>query len=386
MIRFQMGPLTLWTLVLSVIGLCLLYKLLPVLCVLVMALFIVSALDSPIEKIENRGFNRTMAITLVFIAGLLVFVVICILMIPPVTAELSILNTEIPIMRSHLADHLSNIPFTATLSNSVRSGKVVVNQSDFQTMAETYSRRAIKILIYAVSGVLLASFIMIERNRLRGGLFAMVPRAHHVLLSRILLKLETIVGAYIRGQLLLSSLFTVFTFALLTLVGAENAIVFALFAGMTDVLPYIGVFLSVGPAVFAVLPHGETATFIVLIAMLTYEEFESRFLVPNVYGKQLRLPATIILFALLVGATLMGAFAALLSLPIAAAIMMLIEELRVDLPGETVPAEKKIIREENDRAEKEYERRTEGISAQQSAAIAVKIAEGRLKNENAAKS
>jgi len=386
MIRFQMGPLTLWTLVLSVIGLCLLYKLLPVLCVLVMALFIVSALDSPIEKIENRGFNRTMAITLVFIAGLLVFVVICILMIPPVTAELSILNTEIPIMRSHLADHLSNIPFTATLSNSVRSGKVVVNQSDFQTMAETYSRRAIKILIYAVSGVLLASFIMIERNRLRGGLFAMVPRAHHVLLSRILLKLETIVGAYIRGQLLLSSLFTVFTFALLTLVGAENAIVFALFAGMTDVLPYIGVFLSVGPAVFAVLPHGETATFIVLIAMLTYEEFESRFLVPNVYGKQLRLPATIILFALLVGATLMGAFAALLSLPIAAAIMMLIEELRVELPGETVPAEKKIIREENDRAEKEYERRTEGISAQQSAAIAVKIAEGRLKNENAAKS
>ncbi len=386
MIRYQMGPLTLWTLVLSVIGLCLLYKLLPVLCVLVMALFIVSALDSPIEKIENRGFNRTMAITLVFIAGLLVFVVICILMIPPVTAELSILNTEIPIMRSHLADHLSNIPFTATLSNSVRSGKVVVNQSDFQTMAETYSRRAIKILIYAVSGVLLASFIMIERNRLRGGLFAMVPRAHHVLLSRILLKLETIVGAYIRGQLLLSSLFTVFTFALLTLVGAENAIVFALFAGMTDVLPYIGVFLSVGPAVFAVLPHGETATFIVLIAMLTYEEFESRFLVPNVYGKQLRLPATIILFALLVGATLMGAFAALLSLPIAAAIMMLIEELRVDLPGETVPAEKKIIREENDRAEKEYERRTEGISAQQSAAIAVKIAEGRLKNENAAKS
>jgi predicted PurR-regulated permease PerM len=268
----------------------------------------------------------------------------------------------------------------------VRSGKVIVNQSDFQTMAATYFRRAIEILIYAVSGILLASFIMIEKNRLRGGLFAIVPRVHHILLSRILLKLETIVGAYIRGQLLLSSLFTVFTFALLTLVGTENAIVFALFAGMADVLPYIGVFLSVGPAVFAVLPHGETATFIVLIAMLTYEEFESRFLVPQVYGKQLRLPASVILFALLVGATLMGPLAALLSLPIAAAIMMLIEELRVELPGETVPAEKKIIHDENDRAEKEYERQTEGVSAQQSAAIAVKIAEGRLKDENVTKS
>src|SRR6202789_810335 len=293
-IRFQMGSTTLWILVLMVIGLCFLYKLLPVIFVLVMALFIVSALDSPIEHIEKRGVNRNTAIALVFIAGFLLIILIAVLMIHPLSSELTSLNDEMPDLRSNLADHLSDIPFTSTLSDWVRNGKVNLKPSDFQAIAATYCRRAIVILIYAVSGVLLASFIMVEKTRLRGGLFAMVPRARHVLLSRILLKLETIVGAYIRGQLLLSVLFTLFTFTLLTLVGAENAIVFALFAGMADVLPYIGVLLSVGPAVFAALPQGETAAFIVLIVLLSYEELESRFLVPLVYGKQLRLPATVI--------------------------------------------------------------------------------------------
>jgi putative heme transporter len=228
----------------------------------------------------------------------------------------------------------------------------------------------------------MALYFMIERDRLRGGLFSLVPRCHHVRLSRILLNLETIVGAYIRGQLLTSSLIAVFTFTLLTLVGAENAIFFALIAGVADVLPYLGVLLSVGPAVFAALPRGFSATIIVLIAMLAYEEFESRILIPHVYGKQLRLPASIVLFSLLIGGILMGAAGAVLSLPMAATIMMLIEELRVQLPGENEPMVKEKLREEDDRAEKEYERQTVGITTEKSAAIAVKIAEEKLKDES----
>ena len=55
-------------------------------------------------------------------------------------------------------------------------------------------------------------YILIDRDRLRGGLFAVVPRSHHVRLSRVLMNLETIVGRYIRGQVLTSVLMSVFTF------------------------------------------------------------------------------------------------------------------------------------------------------------------------------
>ena len=99
-----------------------------------------------------------------------------------------------------------------------------------------------------MSSLFLGLYIMIDRDRLRGGLFAVVPRALHVRLSRILMNLETIVGGYIRGQMLTSVLMSVFTFLLLTACGVENALALAVFAGLADVLPYVGALLSVGPA------------------------------------------------------------------------------------------------------------------------------------------
>jgi predicted PurR-regulated permease PerM len=52
---------------------------------------------------------------------------------------------------------------------------------------------------------------MVDRDRLHGGLYALVPRKHHMRLSHVLIKLELIVGGYIRGQLLTSGLMAAFT-------------------------------------------------------------------------------------------------------------------------------------------------------------------------------
>ena len=68
--------------------------------------------------------------------------------------------------------------------------------------------------------------------------------------------------------------------------------------------------------------------------MLAYEEFESRLIIPRIYGRALRLPSSVILFSLLTGIVLFGIPGALLSIPVAAALRMLIEELRVELPGQ----------------------------------------------------
>jgi hypothetical protein len=116
--------------------------------------------------------------------------------------------------------------------------------------------------------------------------------------------------------------------------------------------------------------------------MLAYEEFESRMLVPRIYGRALRLPSSVVLFALLAGGTLMGILGALLALPVAATVMMLIEELRVELPGEQEQVADAQVHEADDREEEEYERRTEGVGAEQAAAIAVEISADRRQEEN----
>jgi predicted PurR-regulated permease PerM len=196
-----------------------------------------------------------------------------------------------------------------------------------------------------------------------------------------MLNLETIVGGYIRGQVITSVMMAVFVFILLKACDVANALAIAVFAGVVDVLPYIGALLSVGAAVAAALYRGPDVIIIVFVLMLAYETFESRVLVPRIYGRALRLPSSVILFSLLAGSVLLGVVGALLALPVAAAVLMLVEELRVELPGQQEQAADVEIRERDDRGEEEYERRAEGMPAEQAAAIAVEISTDRHKEE-----
>jgi len=227
--------------------------------------------------------------------------------------------------------------------------------------------------------VFLALYVMIDRDRLRGALFALVPRTRHVRLSRIILNLEVIVGGYIRGQVLTSAGMGLFTFVLLIIMDVEDPLAIAVFAALIDVLPYIGVLLAVTPAVAAASAHGVTSALTVLGAMFAYQEFESRVLLPRIYGASLRLPSSIILIALLAGGTLFGIVGALLALPVAAALLMLVEELRVQLPGETIDDTQKRL--EDAMREQEYARRAGGVPAQEAAAIAVEISREKTSDE-----
>jgi hypothetical protein len=77
----------------------------------------------------------------------------------------------------------------------------------------------------------------------------------------------------------------------------------------------------------------------------------------------------------------MGLPGALLALPVAATVMMLIDELRVELPGQQEQVAGVEQRVGDERAEDEYERRTEGVPAEQAAAIAVEMSDDRKKEE-----
>ncbi len=134
--------------------------------------------------------------------------------------------------------------------------------------------------------------------------------------------------------------------------------------------------------VLAALARGPVVAAVVLLTMLAYEEFESRVLVPRIYGRALRLPSSVVLLALLAGGTLMGILGALLALPVAAAVRMLIAELRVELPGEQEQVADAEQRVGDERAEEEYERRAEGVPVEQAAAIALEISEERRKEES----
>ncbi|MFZ1377348.1 MAG: AI-2E family transporter [Geothrix sp.] len=372
-VQFGVSAATLFRLALILIATWLVIRLWPVILVFIVALLVMETLNPAVAWLEARKVRRGLGIAILFSGVFLGAVLILTLTVPSVVAQAAALFEREPVIRAGLADRLSHYHLSAPFADWLRNLRYGAPGNTMGATAFAYSLRLFEIAAYGLSAIFLALYMMIDRDRLRGGLYALVPRSHHIRLSRIMLNLETIIGAYIRGQLVTCLLIGAFTFILLTACGVENAMALAVFAAVADVLPYIGAILSIVPAVIAALGHGPTTAVIVLLAMLAYEEFESRVLIPNIYGKALRLPSSVVFFSLMVGGTLMGILGALLALPVAATIMMLIEELRVDLPGEQELVADTALRARDDLEEEEYERRTEGVGARQAAAIAVEI-------------
>jgi predicted PurR-regulated permease PerM len=239
----------------------------------------------------------------------------------------------------------------------------------------------VEIVGYAATALVLAVYFIADRERMRGGLYAVVPRTWHVRLARVLANLETIVGGYMRGQVITSVAIAAFTFTLLTICHVPDALALAAFAGLTDVLPFVGGLLATTPAVLASLSQGTVTASVVLVLMVGYQEFESRVLVPRVYGRTLRLPSAAVILALLVGGKLGGVLGALLALPLAAALRMLAVELRLDLPGDDT--DDPLLRARDAQAEQDYARQSAGSTPEQAGVLATGIAD-QILHEDAA--
>jgi predicted PurR-regulated permease PerM len=225
---------------------------------------------------------------------------------------------------------------------------------------------------YFATTFVLAFYFLADGKRTQGVLYALVPRDYHMRLARILHNLETIVGGYMRGQLITSALITAFTFVLLTVCKVPHALSLSLLAGVADVIPFVGGLLAAGPAVLSALPRGVPVAAGVMVAMFVYMEFENRILVPKVYGHELRLSPAAVVLALLAGGTLLGMLGALLALPIAAGLQMILEELRVELPGDD--SDDRPERARNARTEATYERMSAGSTAPEAGQIARNLA------------
>jgi predicted PurR-regulated permease PerM len=379
-IEISLGSMLAVVLVITLVWL--LLRLLPVLLVLVAALFLVGTLNPAVHSLEERGWSRGKAIALVFSALMIGITLISVLTVPALISQLSSLIEQEPALRQWLVDSLSSTRATAALADALENIRYEDLVKSSATSLIGFSTRLVEIFAYSIAAIFLALYMMIDRDRLRGALFALLPRERHVTLARIMLNLQTIVGGYIRGQVITCAMIGLFMFAVLAVFRVPNALALSTFGAIADVLPFIGPFLTMAPAVAAALTVSKWTAAAVFILLLAYEEFESRVVIPMVYGRALRLPSSVVLFALLAGATMAGIVGALLALPVAATILMLIEELRVELPGDAKEPESAQVLKQEERREQEYLRRTENMPAERAAEVAIDISEHQIQKRN----
>jgi predicted PurR-regulated permease PerM len=371
-IRFELDPKTIGLLVLAVAAIWLLIQLWVVLLLVVIALVLVGTLKPIVEWLERRRLGRGPALAVIFVGMLAVLAGLVLLTVPPLVSQLVAVLDDAPATKAKIVTWLQDHQATRSLASTLRESNsdAWFERASGQILA--YSTRLITILGYGFTTIVLAFYILADGKRTQGAVYALVPRAYHLRLSRIILNLETIVGGYVRGQLITSAAIMVFTFGLLTVLRVPNALSLAVFAGFADVIPFVGGLLATVPAVLVGLSRGVGTASIIAIVLFVYQEFESRVLVPRIYGHVLRLSSTAVLLALIIGGTLMGIIGALLALPIAAGLQMIAREMRVSMPGDDSSAPELVARDLA--AEKTYEERSAGAPPAEAGVIASELA------------
>ena len=371
-VRFEISPRSIVWILATIAGVWLFLQLHAIVVLLVVALVFAGTFNPMVEWLERRGLKRIYALTVLFVALLVVTVGLIILTVPPLLEQLAQIVRDAPGHRDQLVAALQSREFTAPLARAVQNAGMEQGFTRLEHALVGYTPEALTALGWAVTTLFLTFYLLADGKRTQGALYAVVPRDYHMRLARILQNLETIVGGYMRGQLVTSAVIGVFTFLLLTIFKVPNALSLALLAAIVDVIPFIGGLLATVPAVLSALSVSVPVGVVVLIVLCVYQEFENRVLIPRVYEHTLRLsPATIVL-ALLAGGILLGVIGALLALPIAAGLQMALQELRVDMPGDDSDDRPALAKDA--KTEATYERMSAGATAPEAGQIARNLA------------
>ena len=371
-VRFEIAPRSIVWILATVVGVWFFLQLWAIALLLVVALVFAGTFNPLVEWIERRGLKRIYALTLLFVALLLVTLLLIFLTVPPLIEQLAQIVRDAPRHREQLIALLQQRDFTAPLARAVQNAGLEQAFARIESGLVGYTPRILTALGWAVTTLFLTFYLLADGKRMQGALYAVVPRDYHMRLARILQNLEAIVGGYMRGQLITSAAIGVFTFLLLVIFKVPNALSIALFAALVDVIPFIGGLLATVPAFLSALSRGLPTAVVVLAVLFVYQEVENRVLIPRVYAHALRLAPTTVILALLAGGILYGVIGALLALPVAAGLQMMLAELRVDLPGDDSTDRSALARDA--KTEATYARMSAGATAPEAGQIARNLA------------
>ena len=176
--------------------------------------------------------------------------------------------------------------------------------------------------------LLMALYITTDGPRIARYLRAFLPPDRHEQASRVTGRIFVRLGGWVSGQIFLCVTIGVVSWVGLTLIGVPYAVVLALVAGIMEAVPNVGPIIAAVPAVIIAALYSPWQALLVALLYIGIQQLENYILVPKVMSKAVELHPLAVLLALMVGGELMGVLGAVLAVPIAAAISVIVDEIR----------------------------------------------------------
>jgi predicted PurR-regulated permease PerM len=206
--------------------------------------------------------------------------------------------------------------------------------------ARTVGQIAASFLAQLVLLLTMTAYLLIaDGERILFWCFRYLPARQRAKVRLALPEVSHVVGAYLIGQLITSTLFAIFAVVVTFAFGVPEAILLALLAFVADAIPLVGATIATVPAVLLAWTVSPSHALIVLALYFVYQQIENHFIVPRVYKNTLQISSFGVLLSVAIGAHLLGIIGALIALPIAAAIPAIEKIWREEQPVAPTPEE-----------------------------------------------
>jgi len=280
----------------------------------------------------RRGFGILLVALVLF--GSLAFLLFVV--VPSTTKQVRDVVKELPQLTQRIS---ASYPQVASLVQSTNKQQPPAPQQlrAFLMRGVVAGKFALEGLTAVIFVFVVAIYLLVEGREAYAWLVALVEPRNRERVDRTAREMNGVVLAYMRGQAITCFLCGGWAYAVLLLCRVPGALPLAVIAFFADLVPVVGTIAMTLPAVLLALLQGPMRALLVFAGYMLYHFVESYFIIPRVYGNQMRLSTLTVLLAVAVGGTLEGALGAVLILPFVAA-YPIVERiwLRDRLPRDTV--------------------------------------------------
>jgi predicted PurR-regulated permease PerM len=300
-----------------------------------------------VSRAEGKWISRRMAIGFLALSIFMIMGAVFFLLLPSLVTEMQGVAGKLPQIRNEIQGHLPS----GWIGRQAESIWAHPEKLTGEMPAKVLAAGAFLLTAVAKVGVALvfAFYFLIEGERTFDWVVTFFRPQNQRKLREAGTEISNIISAYVVGQVITSVSIAIFTAILLSSLGVPGALPLAMVAAILDVIPAIGVTLSIFAAVLLALSVSATTALWVGLAYLVYQAIENYFIAPIVYGNRMRVSSLVVLLSVTVGGILGGAIGVIIALPVAAAYPVAERVwLRKYLGDRVVDEHKKIEKEETD--------------------------------------
>ena len=316
----------------------LLYRLRALIFLLFVAIVIGIAIRPAVEWLQRRGISRNTGIIIIYILIAAVVLGFLALTFPVIADQATQLSQNLPHYYSEIRAALVNsgnrllqnialrIPSELTLFLSrvpTADGELLTQV----TQTVFFANLLVKGILSILAVFLIAYYWTQESSVAIRTLLRLAPLNRRHDIQQFFYLAETKIGGYIRGQAILCLIVGAAAFVLYTLIGLPYTLVLALIAGFMEMVPIFGPALGAIPALMAALSTDPSKAIWVLVATGLIQMMENVLLVPRVMKNSMGVNPIIILLSLVAFGSVFGFAGALLALPLAAIIQLILDRI-----------------------------------------------------------